>query len=125
MKNLLLRLMLLFVAAGIVHSCGEPLNTDLTDDDIVLKSAGKTSYIVVLEDERINAELSGIRGYEMKQQAMQTVASRVLNRAGIADGEIGFVYTTAVQGFSVKIPPGQLSKLQNDPAVIRIEEDQI
>jgi PKD repeat protein len=125
MKNLLLRLMMLFLAASLVHSCGEPLNTDQIDDYPALKSAGKTSYIVVLDDEGINSELSGIRGYAMKQQAMQTVASRILNRAGIADGEIGFVYTTAVQGFSVRIPPGQVSKLQNDPAVIRVEEDQI
>jgi PKD repeat protein len=125
MKNLLLRLMMLFFAASLVHSCGEPLITDQTEDYPDLKSAGKTSYIVVLEDESIDAELSGIRGYEMKQQAMQTVASRVLNRAGIADGDIEFVYTTAVQGFSVKIPPGQLSKLQNDPSVTYVEEDQI
>jgi subtilisin family serine protease len=121
----MLRIMMLFLAASLVHSCGEPLNTDQIDDYPALKSAGKTSYIVVLDDERINTEISGIRGYEMKQQAMQTVASRILNRAGIADGEIGFVYTTAVQGFSVRIPPAQLYKLQNDPAVTYVEEDQI
>jgi subtilisin family serine protease len=125
MKNLLLTLLLLFLAASLVHSCGEPLNTDQTEDYPDLKSAGKTSYIVILDDESIDTELSGIRGYEMKQRAMQTVASRVLNRAGIADGDIEFVYTTAVQGFSVKIPPGQLKKLQNDPSVTYVEEDQI
>ena len=125
MKNLLLKLMMLFLAASLVHSCGESLLTDQSEEYPDLKSAGKTSYIVLLDDENVDTELSGIRVYEMKQRAMQTAASRVLNRAGIADGEIGFLYTTAVQGFSVKIPPGQLRKLQNDPSVVRVEEDQV
>jgi subtilisin family serine protease len=48
-----------------------------------------------------------------------------MKRASITDGELGFVYGSAIEGFSVKIAPGQLKKLQDDPSVSYIEEDQI
>jgi subtilisin family serine protease len=34
------------------------------------------------------------------------------------------VYGTAIKGFSVKLPPGQLKKLQDDPSVVLVEKDQ-
>ena len=54
---------------------------------------------------------------------MKSTSAKVLKRAGITDGEVGFVYGTALSGFSVKIAPGQLKKLESDPSVKYIEED--
>ena len=112
---------------GFIQACDEPLVEEQMMDDVELKSAqnGKASYIVVLNDEELNSELANLKGYEMRQQAAQKTAEKVMKRAGITDGELGFVYGTALNGFSVKIPPGQLKKLENDPSVLRVSEDQI
>ncbi len=126
MKTFLQRLFVFVLMIGFMQACNEPLVEEQTPDDMELKSAqnGKTSYIVVLNDAELNAELSNLKGYEKRQQAAQKAAEKVMKRAGITDGELGFVYGTAIQGFSVKIPPGQLKKLENDPSVKYIEENQ-
>ena len=120
-----------FVFATILifaNACNETLVTDeATNEELSLKSAnnGKQSYVVVLQDANLDVELSNLKGYEKKQAAMKSASSRILKRAGILDGEVGFVYGTALKGFSVKIPPGQLKKLENDPAVKSVTEDQV
>jgi subtilisin family serine protease len=126
MKKLTLIVMAIALSFAVFHSCNEPLTEDLTSDELSLKSASVAkSYIVVLNDVELNAELSNLKGYEMRQQAAKNAAEKIMKRAGITDGELGFVYGTAIKGFSVKIPPGQLKKLQDDPSVKYIEEDQV
>jgi hypothetical protein len=126
MKKLTLIVMVIALSFAVFHSCNEPLTEDLTSDELSLKSASVAkSYIVVLNDVELNAELSNLKGYEMRQQAAKNAAEKIMKRAGITDGELGFVYGTAIKGFSVKIPPGQLKKLQDDPSVKYIEEDQV
>lgn len=111
---------------AVFHACVEPLNEEFVDEELALKSANVAkSYIVVLNDAELNAELARQTGYEARQNAAKSAAERILKRAGITDGELGFVYGTALQGFSVKIPPGQLKKLQDDPSVKYMEEDQV
>ncbi|MGC9355183.1 MAG: S8 family peptidase, partial [Mariniphaga sp.] len=127
MKTLFQRLFVFVLLVGFIQACDETLVEEQMMDDVELKSAqnGKISYIVVLNDNELNAELLNLKGYEKRQQAAQKAAEKVMNRAGITDGELGFVYGTALKGFSVKIPPGQLKKLENDPSVLRVSEDQI
>jgi subtilisin family serine protease len=126
MKKLTLIVMVIALSFAVFYSCNEPLTEDLTSDELSLKSASVAkSYIVVLNDVELNAELSNLKGYEMRQQAAKNAAEKIMKRAGITDGELGFVYGTAIKGFSVKIPPGQLKKLQDDPSVKYIEEDQV
>ena len=118
--------MAMALSVAVFHSCNEPLTEDFTSDELSLKSASVAkSYIVVLNDAELNAELSNLKGYEMRQQAAQKAAEKIMKRTGIIDGELGFVYGTAIKGFSVKIAPGQLKKLENDPSVSYIEEDQV
>ena len=93
--------------------------------DLKSASVDKVSYIVVLNDAELNTELPNLKGYEKKQEKVKAVSEKILKRAGVLDGELGFVYGTAIQGFSVKIPPGQLKKLESDPSVKYVEEDQI
>ena len=128
MKKLNLLAMAIVLSFAVFHSCNLPLTDEPSGDELSLKSAnqaGAKSYIVVLNEAVLNAELATQTGYEQKQKAAKSAAERILKRAGITDGEIGFVYGTAIKGFSVMIPPGQLKKLQDDPSVKLIEEDQI
>lgn len=127
MKKLLLRLLSIVVLVGFFQSCQETFVEDESTDEIQLKSAStsKSGYIVVLQDAEVNQELSKLKGYEKKQAAMKSVSAKILKRVGITDGEIGHVFGTALQGFSVKIPPGQLKKLENDPSVKYIQVDRI
>jgi len=127
MKKLFVQFLTFFLLASFFHACNDTLVEEQFADDVELKSAqnGKISYIVVLNDAELNAELSNLKGYEKRQQAAQKAAEKVMKRAGITDGELDFVYGTAIQGFSAKIPPGQLKKLENDPAVISVTEDKL
>lgn len=127
MKKIVASLFALGLFIFIFQACNEPLVNELTNENPELKSASKASknYIVVLNDAELNLELSDLKGYEKRQKAVQAASARILKRAGITDGVPGRFYGTALKGFSVKIPPGQLKKLQNDPSVNYIEEDQI
>ncbi len=127
MKKNLLAAFIFFILAGFFSACNDTLTEEATINDPILKSAqkNKITYIVVLNDAELNAELINVKGYEMRQQAAKKAAEKVVRRAAVADAELGFVYSTALKGFSVKIPPGQLKKLENDPAVLRVTEDQV
>jgi subtilisin family serine protease len=126
MKKLFTILLLLVVVLGLIQSCNEPITEEQANDELTLKSANvKQSYIVVLKDAELETELAAVNGYEAKQEKAKQAAEKILNRTGITDGELGFVYGLAIKGFSVKIAPGQLKKLQDDPSVSYIEEDQI
>lgn len=126
MKKLFTLFLLPVVVLGLIQSCNEPLTEEQANDELTLKSANvKQSYIVVLKDAELETELAAVKGYEAKQEKAKSAAEKILKRAGITDGELGYVYGSAINGFSVKIAPGQLKKLQDDPSVSYIEEDQI
>lgn len=129
MKNLSIYKFILFLFGAVlllgVNSCNNLILEDEITEDVGLKSAkeSKISYVVVLADAELNIGLSKLKGYEKKELAVKSAATKILKRAGITDGEVEHVYSTALQGFSVKIPPGQFKKLQNDPSVKMIKED--
>ena len=127
MKKFLSKLFLVAFVLAFAISCNESLVPDETGAELTLKSAknNKKSYIVVVDDVELNTELSKLKGYEKKQEAVKSASSKILKRAGILDSEVEHVYGTAIKGFSVKMAPGQLKQLENDPAVKYIEEDQI
>lgn len=126
MKKLFTLLFLLVVVLGLIQSCNEPLTEEQANDETTMKSANvKQSYIVVLNDAELETELAAVKGYEAKQEKAKSVAEKILKRTDITDGELGFVYGSAIKGFSVKIAPGQLKKLQADPLVSYIEENQV
>ncbi len=127
MKKNLLKAFIIILLAGLFHACNDPLieETNIVDPSFKSAQSNKLTYIVVLDDSELNAELTNSKGYEMRQQAAKRAAEKIINRAALIDGELGFVYSTALKGFSVKIPPGQLKKLESDPAVVLIEKDQV
>lgn len=128
MRTLLLKILAFLFVVVIIHSCDttvidEGLETETAD----LKSASvdKASYIVVLNDAELNTELPKLKGYEKKQEKVKAVSEKILKRAGVLDGEVQLVYGSAIQGFSVMIPPGQLKKLESDPSVLSVTEDRV
>jgi len=126
MKKQLFKLFAFLLVLALSNACSDSLVTD--DSEILeLKSASsvKKSYIVVLQDADVELELSKVKGYEKKQIAMKSATDRILKRAGITGSEVSHVYGNALKGFSVMIPPGQLKKLEADPSVKYIEEDQV
>ncbi|QIA07722.1 S8 family serine peptidase [Draconibacterium halophilum] len=128
MKKMHLKVLALFCAGILIYSCDKTIVTDETGDEAFeLKSASslKNSYIVVLNDAELTEELAKLKGYEKKQNAVKAKSAKILKRAGITDGELGHMYGTALKGFSVKIAPGQLKKLENEPSVAYIEADKV
>jgi len=117
----------MFISIAFFQACNNPMIDDegLTNPELKSSNQAKKSYIVVLNDGELNSELSNLKGYEKKQDAVNKATAKILKRAGITDGEVGHVYGTAIKGFSVMIPPGQLKKLQDDPSVDYVEEDQV
>ena len=127
MKKTLFKLFALALVLAFANACNESLVSDDVDEILELKSAnsGQKTYIVVLQDADLDLELTKLKGYEKKQNAVKTASDKILKRAAVSDGEVGYVYGTAIKGFSVKMPPGQLKKLESDPSVKYIEENQV
>ncbi|WP_297092178.1 S8 family serine peptidase [uncultured Draconibacterium sp.] len=127
MKNKGFKVIALLCIGALIFSCNDKLITEDANDELQLKAASsaKKSYIVVLNDAELENELTILKGYEKKQNAVKAKSQKILTRAGITDGELGFTYGTALKGFSVKIAPGQLKKLMADPSIAYIEEDKV
>jgi len=108
------------------YSCEK---TAIDEESIVgneLKSANlKTTYIVVINNADLNSELVLTSDYDLKKSKVRDLSEKILKRAEISDAEVEYVYGAALKGFSIKIPPGQLKKLQSDPDVVLMEEDKI
>lgn len=125
----LLVIALALILAGLTtNSCQESIDdTGETESAIVLKSASvsKVSYIVTLSDAGLEAELAGVSDYSKKKDKVASTVAKLLNKLDLSDSEVDYVYTTALKGFAVKLPPGQVKKLQEEPMVSRIEEDQV
>ena len=126
MKKLLSKLFAFVVVIFVANSCNEGLLTEQQEEALELKSVNQAlkSYIITLNDAGLNEELPQLKGYVQRENAILQASSRILNRSGVS-GEVEHLYSTAIIGFSVKLPPAQVDKLQNDPAVVRIEEDKI
>lgn len=125
MKNLFWKALVMAVVLSF-SACSE---TELEEIDApaALKSSTteKKGYIVLLNDQNLKQELAQTSHYQQKQKTVKSFSEKILKRSGILDGTIEFVYGNALNGFTVKMAPGQLKKLELDPSVIHIEEDQV
>ncbi|RIJ47051.1 S8 family peptidase [Maribellus luteus] len=127
MKKTLFKLFALALVLTLANACNDALVPDGVEESIELKSANSAlkSYIVVLQDADLNLELTKLKGYEKKQLAVRSASEKIIQRTGVSGAEITFTYGTAVKGFAVKMAPGQLKKLESDPSVKYINEDQV
>jgi len=73
-------------------------------------------YIIVLTDD------PSAKG---NSDAIRGKAHGLANKHGFAQGNIEFVYSTALQGFSVTLSNGQLKKLEKDGTIASIYQDEV
>jgi subtilisin family serine protease len=82
----------------------------------------------VAENERANARTLGAASPQMMaERAVQSVAARLMGTSSRARSSRVFAH--ALQGFAATVPTAEvadfLQRLQNDPAVVRIEHDRV
>ena len=114
--------------AAVMYSCeksADDVNSVETEASLKSAAPGKTSYIVTLNDLELNAQLASTLGYGKKKDKVSAAVEKLLKKLDVTDGEIEYVYASALKGFAVKLPPGQVKKLEGDPSIARIEEDQV
>ncbi len=97
------------------------LPVPVNEDNGILKSATvNNKYIVVLNDD---AEISN-SDLQARKGKVNEKAYGLLKKYEVTD-EIEEVYETALQGFAVKMAPGQAKKLAEDGSVKMVEADQV
>lgn len=91
------------------------------DEALTLKSASVAGkYIVVLKEDADIAKAD----LQTRNAKVKAKAFGLLKKYEVA-GEIEEVYETALQGFTVKMAPGQMKKMEIDPEVGYIEADKV
>jgi subtilisin family serine protease len=81
------------------------------------------SYIVVLKPQSLGFRKDG--SYEDNQASMRKSVSSILAKYRIAEGNLGAVYSSALDGFAVNLDVNQLESLRNDPSISYIENNRV
>ena len=111
-----------FLAGLMMAGCSQKDAINSTNEEaLTLKSAlvsGK--YIVVLKEDAslIDADLQA-RNFKVKEKALGLLKKYEVS------GQVEELYETALQGFTVKMAPGQAKKMGGDGFVKFIEADQV
>lgn len=111
-----------FLVGLLMAGCSQKETVNSTDEETLsLKSASVSGkYIVVLkEDAGLESANLQTRNFKVKEKA-----SGLLKKYEVA-GDVEEVYETALQGFTVKMAPGQAKKMKQDEFVKFIEADQV
>jgi subtilisin family serine protease len=110
--------LMLLVLAGCVKT-DNPLS--LQDESALLKNASlNNKYIVVLNED---ADIS-ISDLQSRNEKVTAKAYGLIKKYEIT-GEIEEVYKTALQGFTIRMAPGQAKKLALDSDVKYVEADKV
>jgi len=111
-----------FLAGLMMAGCSQKETISPADEEFVsLKSASVAGKFIVVLNEEVSISKADLQTRKVK---VQEKAVDLLKKYEIA-GEIEEVYETALQGFTVKMAPGQAKKLGDDLGVKSIEADQI
>lgn len=103
---------LLFVSCSMQNDVTTPLSTQLQDGKLIAAPPGFVKvpgqYVIVFKKDRVaSADVNG-------------QADGLVRKHGLL---LGYVYETALRGFSATVPPGILKKLMQEDVIERIEED--
>lgn len=115
------------------YSC-ENENMQNFEDEIEQKVSDRLipgQYVVVLKDQSVKVlrdygnrkssdRAAKIKNYEDIQAALR---SEITNSYNLKTEQVGNVYSSAIVGFSARLNPEELSKLQDDERVAFIEQD--
>lgn len=111
-----------FLAGLMLAGCSQEETINTADDETLgLKSASIAGkYIIVLkEDAGLDKADLQTRNFRVKEKALG-----LMKKYEVA-GEIEEVYETALQGFTVRMAPGQAKKMGEDGLVKFVEADQV
>ena len=114
-------LTVVFWAGLLITGCSQKDTIVSDDEPLSLKSASVAGkYIVVLKEDEViaKAELP-IRNFKVKEKALGLLKKYEVT------GEIEEVYQTVMQGFTVKMAPGQAKKMEVDSDVYFVEADRV
>jgi len=112
---------LVLLLGVMIVGCSQEDQLQVQEETVGLKSAAiSVKYIVVLNDE---ASISNSDA-QSRQDKVRAKANGLLRKNGITES-VEEVYGTALQGFALKMAPGQVKKLASDENVKFIEEDQV
>jgi len=111
-----------FLAGLMMAGCSQKEITETTDQEALnLKSASISGkYIVVLKEDAslMDANLQA-RNFKIKEKALGLLKKYEVT------GQVEEVYETALQGFTIKMAPGQAKKMAGDGFVKFVEADQV
>lgn len=109
------------LACLVISGCSDKDILTPVNEDVALKSASvATKYIVVLKgDAAITKSSFTARNAKVKEKAQGLLKKYAIS------GQVEEVYETALQGFTIKIAPGQAKKLGEDANVKYVEADKI
>jgi subtilisin family serine protease len=121
MKKKISRLLLFFTLLTLA-GCMKNDNQVLVQDDIAsLKSASVADkYIIVLEEDAVLA----LSDFNARDAGVKAKALGLLKKYEVT-GEIEEVYQTALQGFTIRMAPGQAKKMEADASVKSIHADRL
>lgn len=134
MKNINSKLSLkpigLAVGLGLaLISCQPEENLNLTDSESLEFIQYKNGdiipgqYIVVLHPTGISSRKD--LSYESAQESMRKIGTSLLSKYRISEENLGHVYGSSIEGFSVTLTAEQSEIISKDPAVKFIEQDKI
>lgn len=109
------------LACMVIAGCSDKDSLTSVNEEAALKSASvNAKYIVVLKsDAAIAASDFAGRNAKVKERAQGLLKKYAIT------GQVEEVYETALQGFTVKIAPGQAKKLGEDVDVKYVEADKV
>lgn len=109
------------------NDLSENLLTETTNEGIIIqKEAIQNTYIVTLDAALFSDMLADEKlTYDERKEQVAAVAKNLLNELNVRNPQLGSVYGTAIQGFSVQLTIAEVEDLKKDERVIAIEQDQI
>lgn len=109
------------LACMVIAGCSDKDSLTSVNEETALKSVSvNAKYIVVLKsDAAIATSDFTIRSAKVKEKAQGLLKMYAIT------GQVEEVYETAIQGFTVKIAPGQAKKLGEDVNVKNVEADKV
>lgn len=110
------------LAGLMIAGCSKKESVTTADEQLLnLKSASTVGkYIIVLKEDANIAQSD----LQTRHAKVQEKAIGLLKKYGVSD-QIEEVYQTALQGFTVKMAPGQAKKMELDPNVGYIAPDEV
>ncbi|GAB3227701.1 S8 family serine peptidase [Algoriphagus aestuariicola] len=121
------KLLQVILLGAMVFSCQEVLEPEMVLEEAELVSSYSQvipdQYIVTLKPTSLNFRKT--QDYESNQASMRKFSENLLASYRVKPEVLKFIFSTVIDGFSVKLDKSQYESLKSDPRVSHIERDQV